>query len=368
MKRFVRVLIVWTLAAWTLAWSGAAGAHVITFSHVQLRLEPGRTEARLRLPITALLQQTPPPLPAGTTDQALRAAPLPRELQASLAVLAQARLQLRSDGRPLPLIVDDVAPAGDEVAIAAHAPRASGALDLQANLFPDDPLHKVFVDVYRGPDLVGQYVLDRHDPGFTLAAPERPVLEVIATFVREGVHHIFIGPDHILFVLALVLLGGRLWSQVKIITAFTVAHSVTLALATLGLVHPSSRVVESTIALSIVVVGLHDLRQLRRGAGAPAGPDPRAVLAFAFGLVHGFGFASALAEMDLPRAALAWSLAAFNIGVEIGQVTIVLLAAPLVMALRRWAPPRLARDVLSAAACVVVAVGGYWLVQRAFGL
>jgi hydrogenase/urease accessory protein HupE len=367
MRSLVRILTIWALAAWALAWGGDAGAHVITFSHVQLRLDAGRTEANIRLPVTALLQQTPPPLPAGTTDQALRAAPLADDVQTALATLARTRLQLRSDGRSLPLVVDSVAPAGDDVAISAHAPAAAGALGVQANLFPDDPLHKVFVDVYRGPDLVGQYALDRHDPAFTLAAPERPILAVIATFVREGVHHIFIGPDHILFVLALVLLGGRLWSQVKIITAFTVAHSITLAAATLGLVHPPSRVVESTIALSIVVVGLHDLRQLRRGPGHASGLDPRALLAFVFGLVHGFGFASALAEMELPRAALAWSLAAFNVGVEIGQITIVLLAAPLVIALGRWAPPRLARDVLSAAACVVVAVGGYWLVQRAFG-
>jgi hypothetical protein len=75
----------------------------------------------------------------------------------------------------------------------------------------------VFFDVYRSGTLAGQYVLDRQDPAFTLAAPERPLREVIGTFVREGIRHIFIGPDHILFVLALILLGGRLWSRIKII-------------------------------------------------------------------------------------------------------------------------------------------------------
>jgi hydrogenase/urease accessory protein HupE len=367
MKPIARLLLAWLCALGALTWCGAAAAHVITFSHIDLKLEPGRTEVVVQIPITALLQQVPPPLPAGTTDQALHATPLAPDVRAALAALATSRLQLKSGDRPPALVVDGVAPAGDDVAIAAHAPAVTGALAVQANLFPDDPLHKVFVNVYRGADLAGQYALDRHDPGFTLAAPERPLPEVIATFVGEGVHHIFIGPDHILFVLALVLLGGRLWSQVKIITAFTVAHSITLALATFDVVHPPSRLIESTIAFSIVVVGLHDLRQLRLEPGARRGPDPRTALAFLFGLVHGFGFASALAEMELPRQALAWSLAAFNIGVEIGQMTIVLLAAPIVMGLTRHAPPRVTRDVLSGAACVVVAAGGVWLVQRAFG-
>ena len=159
--------------------------------------------------------------------------------------------------------------------MTAAAPAITGVLDIRANLFPDDALHKVFFDVYRSGTLAGQYVLDRQDPAFTLAAPERALREVIGTFVREGIRHIFIGPDHILFVLALILLGGRLWSQIKVVTAFTVAHSTSLALATLGIVRFPSSLVESAIALSIVVVGLHDLRQLwdgwpKRVAAKPA--------------------------------------------------------------------------------------------------
>jgi len=160
---------------------------------------------------------------------------------------------------------------------------------------------------------------------------------VIVTFIREGVHHIYIGPDHILFVLALILLGGTTGAQAKIITAFTAAHSVTLTLAALNIVQLPSRPVESVIALSIVVVGLHDMQQLRREVPASRNRDPRALFAFTFGLVHGFGFASVLRDLDLPTSALAWSLASFNVGVELGQLTIVLLAAPLLAALR---PPR----------------------------
>jgi hydrogenase/urease accessory protein HupE len=353
--------------AWMLALGTLAAAHEISFSRVDVRLEPGETRVIVELPIKVLLQQQPMPLPVGTTEAILRTAPLPGDVQASLTGLLTTRLQLISGGDALPVTVDRVEPAGEDIALTGAAPSVPGVLEIQANLFPDDPLHKVFVNVFRAGALVGQYALDRQNPTLTLAAPKRPLWEVIASFVRQGIHHIFIGPDHILFVLALVLLGGRLWSQVKIITAFTVAHSITLALATLDIVQLPSRLVESVIALSIVVVGLHDVRQLQRGRAEPAGRDPRTLFAFAFGLVHGFGFASVLVALDLPRQALAWSLAAFNVGVEIGQVVIVLIAAPLIAALNSHARPRLAQGLLTTAACAVVLMGGYWFWQRALG-
>ena len=350
-----------------LAVCAPAAAHEISFSHVDLRLQPSRTEVTVQIPIVALVQEVPTSLPPGVAEPELRARPLSPQARAVLGRLVVARLKLASAGKPLPLTITDVTPAAKDIAVTATAPADAGPLEVEANLFPTDPVHKVFVNVYRGAELAGQYALDRQDFRFTLESAERPLNEVIATFVRQGVHHIFIGPDHILFVLALVLLGGRLWSQVKIITAFTVAHSLTLTLATLQIVLLPSRLVESLIALSIVVVGLHDIRQLRRGETAVAGRDPRVLFAFFFGLVHGFGFASVLQELALPRNALAWSLAAFNIGVEIGQVTIVLSAAPLLLALRRYAPGWVSKGVLTVAAIVVVLVGAYWFFQRALG-
>ena len=352
---------------WLLVLCAPLRAHEVTFSQVDLGLEEERTRIAVQLPNLALLFEEPSPLPEGTTEEVLRSDPLPPEVRAALARLLTERLLLESGGQVLPLTLGSVQSAGDRVVLTATAPPVAAGLAGTANLFPEDPLHKVFVDVYRGRDLVGQYALDREDAAFALDGASRPLGEVIVSFVREGIHHIFIGPDHILFVLALILLGGRLWAQVKIITAFTVAHSVTLTLATLGIVQLPSRLVESVIALSVVVVGLHDLRQLSRDRPAPAAPDPRVAFAFLFGLVHGFGFASVLQDLDLPREALAWSLAAFNLGVEIGQVAIVLLAAPMLLALRRHAPPLVARGVLGAAAGAVVAVGGAWLWQRALG-
>ncbi len=357
------VWVTLVLALW-----GFAGAHAITFSRVDVRLERTETTITAQLPIKALLHEQPSPLPTGTTEQMLRSSPLPAGVQASLKTLLTTRLRLSSSVQPLLLTVNSIQPAGEDVALSLTAPPVPGALEVQANLFPEDSLHKVFVNVYRADALVGQYALDRQDASFTLAALERPLWDVITTFVREGIHHIFIGPDHILFVLALILLGGKIVSQFKIITTFTVAHSITLALAMLSIVHLPSRLVESVIALSIVVVGVHDVRQLRQSGTKRPGWDARVLFAFAFGLIHGFGFASVLTALDLPQKALVWSLAAFNIGVEIGQVTIVLVAAPLLLALRRYASPRVAQGLLTACACVVVLVGGFWLWQRAWNL
>ena len=351
-----------------LAICGWAEAHQITFSHVDLRLEQDATRVSVQLPVQALLQEQPSALPAGTTARSFQLDPLPVDLLVSLETLLTNRLQLTVNGNPLSLDAQTVHPAGENVELTLTAPPISGTLKVQANLFPEDSLHKVFVNVYRAQNLVGQYALDRQDASFILASHERPLRDAITAFVREGIHHIFIGPDHILFVLALILLGGRLWSQFKIITAFTAAHSITLALATLNIVQLPSRLVESVIALSIVVVGAHDVYQLRRSETERAAWDVRVPFAFAFGLVHGFGFASVLSELNLPQKAVAWSLAAFNIGVEIGQLSIVLLAAPLLIALRRYAVPRVSQSLLTAAACGVVLVGGFWLWQRAFNL
>ena len=152
--------------------------------------------------------------------------------------------------------------------------------------------------------------------------------------------------------------------MLKIVTAFTFAHSVTLAFATLGLVNLPARLVEPAIALSIVVVGIHALLTRRRKEEeARQRPDARLLFAFGFGLIHGFGFASVLQELDLPRQALGWSLLAFNLGVEAGQACIVLFVAPLLFLLHRRSAPAGRRLVTAAFVCVIVA-GAFWFVQR----
>jgi hydrogenase/urease accessory protein HupE len=176
------------------------------------------------------------------------------------------------------------------------------------------------------------------------------------TFVPSGIQHILIGPDHILFLIGLLLLGGGWKALVRIVSAFTFGHSITLSLAALGIVSPPARLIEPAIALSIVFVGADNLI---RGSGR----DVRAWIALVFGLVHGFGFANVLREFGLPREALGWSLFSFNVGVEIGQLAIVLVVATLLAALRRRSDA-IGYRVAYAGSVVVIAAGSYWFVER----
>jgi hydrogenase/urease accessory protein HupE len=184
---------------------------------------------------------------------------------------------------------------------------------------------------------------------------------VAGVYFALGVEHILTGIDHLLFVLALVFVARGRWSLVKTVTAFTVAHSITLGLATLGVVHVPAAPVEAVIALSIAFVAVEIVRGLRGRPGITA----RApwIVAFAFGLLHGFGFAGALAEVGLPERHIPLALLFFNVGVEAGQlafVAVVLCAG--VIAARahvRW--PGWAR---LAPAYAIGSVGMFWVLQR----
>ncbi len=178
-------------------------------------------------------------------------------------------------------------------------------------------------------------------------------------FIALGIEHIFTGYDHVAFLLGLLLLGGGLGQVVRAITSFTVAHSVTLALAALGVLAPPPRFVEPLIAASIVWVAIENLRALRPGAARRA---PRWFIGFAFGLVHGFGFAGALRELALPRPELTMALVGFNAGVELGQATIVAVAFPLLARMRRW--PRFVPGGLRAGSIALGLAGLGWFIQR----
>jgi HupE / UreJ protein len=172
-------------------------------------------------------------------------------------------------------------------------------------------------------------------------------------FGRLGVEHIFTGYDHLAFLMGLLVATTTLGSLVKVITSFTVAHSITLALATFGAVTLPSRLTESLIAVSIGYIAAENLLDFR--------VMPRYYITFFFGLIHGFGFSNVLRDMQLPHSGLVLSLFSFNAGVEIGQIAIVLLIFPLMRELIRsgW---RLKPAVSAAIGCLAV----YWFVQRAF--
>jgi hypothetical protein len=188
-----------------------------------------------------------------------------------------------------------------------------------------------------------------------LGDEERGASATLWRFFVLGVEHIATGYDHVLFLLALLMVGGGVRSLIAIVTAFTVAHSLTLALATLGIVDLPSRPVEAAIALSIAWVALENIVLDR--------PSGRWGITFAFGLVHGFGFASILQDMQLPSGTLATALVAFNVGVEAGQVIVVLLAYPVVAAIQR-SPRR--RAIVGVTSGVILAIGLFWFVERTF--
>ena len=203
---------------------------------------------------------------------------------------------------------------------------------------------------------VAELAFSREAPEQEVALAPRGGLSRQGGFFRLGLEHILGGYDHLLFLAALLLCGGGLVSLLKTVTAFTVAHSVSLALSVLGLVVLPARLVEPLIAASIVWVALENVRGRAR-------PSRRWLVSFAFGLVHGFGFASALQELALPQGRLAWALASFNLGVEAGQALVVAAALPVTLWLRRvrWEPA-----AVRLASLALAATGSVWLVQRLF--
>jgi hypothetical protein len=205
------------------------------------------------------------------------------------------------------------------------------------------------------PGGTGQLALEptSREGRFAVGAAAAPNL---GSFILLGVHHILSGYDHLLFLVALLLSGGSLLSLVKIVTAFTLAHSITLTLAVLDVIVLPDRLVEAVIALSIAFVAAENL------APRPA-ITRRWLVSFAFGLVHGFGFSSALRELGLGRQGLVLSLFGFNIGVEIGQALVIAALLPLLVLLRRtrWK----ARAVVGSSLAILV-VGVLLFVERAF--
>jgi hypothetical protein len=306
-----------------------------------------------------------------------------RQRSGDIERLAAARLAFSSQGESCPLqpagpLMLERHSDGTYAVLALHArcPRLADAVQVDYSLLFDvDPTHRGLVQWTPAGGSQPQALVFASDSArqhLRLAAPS--AWETLRQYIVEGVWHIWIGFDHILFLVALLLPSvlvrqDRSWAPapglrragvevLKVVTAFTVAHSITLSLAVLGFISLPSRVVESVIAASVVVAALNNLRGTvdRR----------RWVVAFVFGLVHGFGFASVLADLGLPQGALALALVGFNVGVELGQIAIVAAFLPAAFALRATDFYRV--GVLRFGSLAVAAVAAWWFVQRAFDL
>jgi hydrogenase/urease accessory protein HupE len=345
-----------------LIFAGSLFAIPVAFAHDAPTsfLDLHTTARGLDLVLTSSTTDLAHDLPAIEPDMLLQPAALEPE-KTSLSTNVLSRLTIKTDGRRLTgeLVKVEPLPEKKDLRITLHfalehPPRR---LHLQCQLFPYDPRHRTFANFYDGARLEQQEIFDgmKTEADYLPGAHQKVGL-VVRQFLLEGVHHIFLGPDHILFVVGLLLLGGSVKQLLKVVTAFTVAHSVTLGLATFKVVSPPASLVEPAIALSIIFVGMSALF-------ANTVRDPRLLIAFSFGLVHGFGFARALQEMALPRQAISWSLFAFNGGVEIGQACIVMLVAPFLILLRQR-NPALSERVVGLGALGVVTAGAFWFFQR----
>jgi hydrogenase/urease accessory protein HupE len=346
------------LAVGLLALTRPAAAHPVPFSYLDVQVQKSALDVSLVVHIFDLahdLQVTP-------AERLLEPAVV-AEREAAIRSLLAPRLEIDVDGRPVSpeWQSSEILRERQSLRLRFRYPVASapGAVAVNTVMFPYDPQHQTFVNMYEGETLTSQLILDGNHPHLEYFAGTRQgVLAVVKKFIPSGIHHILIGPDHILFLVGLLLLGGSIRQLMLVVTSFTIAHSITLSLAALNIVTPPARLIEPAIALSIVYVGADNIL-------AKGGRDVRVWIAFTFGFIHGFGFANVLREMELPARALGWSLFSFNFGVEIGQLLVVVMVASALAALKsrsEWA----GRHLAMAGSVVVILAGAFWFVQRVF--
>jgi hypothetical protein len=297
----------------------------------------------------------------------------------AIGAYALARLTLGSGGAPCALAAD---PGGHAVAVhsdgsyavlrfTARCTAVVRSLDVDYRLLFDvDAQHRGLVRLEAGGSRTHVFSATARSATFDLGRANAAAQ--VALLVREGCVHIWRGYDHVLFLLALLLPSvlqrrGGAWlpatslrtvllDVLRIVTAFTIAHSITLSLAAFGVVTLSSRVVESVIAASVVLAAANNV--------APVLGEDRWAAAFLLGLMHGFGFSSTLADLDLPRDNLILTLFGFNLGVELGQIAIVAAFVPLAYRLRRSTFYR--KGMLLAGSVAILVLALVWLVERAF--
>lgn len=373
MRLFLRIILALTLMSCALS----ASAHKPSDSYLTLRVHTGDATIAGQWDIALRDLELPLHLDANN-DGAITWGEL-RQREPDVFKYALQHLTLKSEGEscaitPAQLLVDDHTDGGYAV-LQFTAQCASSLKQIEVGyhlLFDIDPSHRglLRLDV-DGNSRSAVMSPTQSTQTFDLANNSR--WSTFIEFVNDGMHHIWIGYDHMLFLISLLLpavlvrkenrwipvdtLRNALLSVLAVVTAFTVSHSITLTLAALGIVGLPSRLVESGIALSVMLAALNNIW--------PLVTRKVWLLAFGFGLVHGFGFASVLADLGLPRDALALSLAGFNIGVEIGQLTVVLLFVPVIFLIRK---KYFYRPVfLVGGSSVIAVVASVWLLSRIFG-
>ena len=357
----VRLTLVLLLALTGYASEGAA--HQMNLTNARLQLKPsGTVELELAIKASDLDRAL------GTRLHAEQTATVDRERlngasdRIAAYVTSHAVIEARG-GAPCRPSAVRLEPDGDGIVARTHWACAGVAGDLvyrSTVLIDVDPAARQVVVITASSES-SQALLDASHDEVRLAAPAL-LLKVIHRYIVAGIEHIFLGYDHIAFLLGIVLWAQRLWPVIKMVTAFTIAHSITLSLAALQIVVVPSTIIEPAIAASIIYVSLENF--FSRSV------DKRWRDTFAFGLIHGFGFASALQEFGLPPGAVVPALGAFNLGVEIGQVAMVSIVIPaligadrVISAISGKKPARMAPVVYGLSAGIA-GLGLYWFIQR----
>lgn len=338
---------------------GCASGHDEPSSFIDLRL----SSTGMEITVTGSATDFAHELPKVEPDSLLK----PETIHLSkvdLIRLVVSRLRIIADKEVLTLEPGEITPKQEQrdlQVVMSHSWKGAPiSLRVEGLLFPYDPRHRTFLNIYAGGEILRQEIFTAQTTSTEFQTGKHQNLsEVFGEFTYQGIHHIFIGPDHILFFIGLMLAGANLRQRFTIVTAFTFAHSITLGCATFQLISPPASIIEPLIALSIVFVGVHSL--FSKGAR-----DWRLMFAFIFGLIHGFGFANVLQEMVLPQQALGWALLAFNVGVEIGQVCIV-ISLVLFLALLRRSSTRMAEGLVGFGGYGITTAGAFWFFQRLIG-
>lgn len=338
--------------------TGQALAHDFSANFLDLNLEDGKLVIRYRLPMPEMDLMF---LIDRNLDGRYDRGEI-QQAQGKLQEYVNQKLSLQVNALPVLFEPQDFEFWGDEkdhlfVDFVKELPLAEPVeqIRIESQLFQElISKHKTMVAIHSGQQ-AGQYALDASNRVGLWQVEHTSRIEHFVRFLKLGMEHIFTGYDHLLFLVGLLLIGSTLLEVVKIVTSFTVAHSLTLGLAALGHVNPNPTLIEVGIAFSIAYIGMENLmkRQLTR----------RWHITFFFGLVHGFGFANVLRAMNLSSGQLASSLFSFNLGVEMGQVSMVALIFPLLTGIRHLSWHHL---FLKGASATVLGFGVFWFVQRLF--
>jgi hydrogenase/urease accessory protein HupE len=280
---------------------------------------------------------------------------------ADYAHIAPEILRVGIAGKPLPVTVGKIDnDRNNNVTFRLTFARSeSGPLEISSGIIDRLPFgHREFVSVHSAGAIIVDRLLSARENQLSVTIPDqltRPASPSFIDFFLLGVRHILTGYDHLLFLFGLLIVSRTLRSAALLITCFTVAHSLTLALSTFGIVSLQSRFIEPAIAASIVYVGIENLFGETR-------LQWRWIITFTFGLVHGLGFAAVLREMGVAKSGAIVPLFAFNLGVEAGQLSIAAVVLPIVWKLRQH--PAFLRLGVPACSVIVACAGFYWLIER----